>query len=119
MTDTTTHDLLADLIHEQQKTRYAITQLAEALAGVRHEVTGEEPAVEAATAVEEAVAEEPAAPEAEDVTLADLRQTFADLSKSGKKGALRELLLAKHGETKLTNIDQEHYAELKREALAL
>src|SRR5690554_2588634 len=81
-------DLLADLIHEQQKTRAAITDFAEALAGVKREA-----APETAPAVEEKPAEPVTAPaldrsnsDPEDRTayLAKLRKTFAAKSKIGR-----------------------------------
>lgn len=118
-------DLLSDLIHEQQKTRSAITDLAEALAGVRREVVEEpvppaqQPAQEAPTQPEvEAEADAPKE-EGEAPTLADLRKLFAERSKAGKKEELKRLLFEKFGAVKLTDVNAENYAELKAMAEAV
>jgi len=115
-------DLLADLIHEQQKTRAAITDLAEALAGVKREA-----APETAPAVEEKPAEPVTAPaldrsnsDPEDRTayLAKLRKTFAAKSKEGKKAELKALLES-FGAVKLPDVNEENWPELLEKAEAI
>jgi hypothetical protein len=101
--------LLADLIHEQQKTRTAITDLAEALAGVRKTVVDDAPAAETPT---------PETVEERTLVIADLRKAFAAQSKAGKKEELKALL-AEFGAVKLPEVNAENYPELLRKAEAL
>lgn len=106
-------ELLAQIIEEQQKTRSAITDLAEALAGVRKEVVDDAPAAEPAPEPALAPAPEPTPKPAAEVTLADLRKLFSEKSKAGKKEELKKLLFEKFGATKLPEVNAENYAELK------
>jgi len=117
--------LLADLIHEQQKTRTAITDLAEALAGVRKTVVDDAPAAETPApdptdAVPGDRVDPPTPETVEERTLAiaDLRKAFAAQSKAGKKEELKALL-AEFGAVKLPEVNAENYPELLRKAEAL
>lgn len=115
--------LLADLIHEQQKTRTAITDLAEALAGVRKTVVDDAPAAETPApdptdAVPGDRVDPPTTVEERTLAIADLRKAFAAQSKAGKKEELKALL-AEFGAVKLPEVNAENYPELLRKAEAL
>jgi len=120
-------DLLADLIHEQQKTRAAITDFAEALAGVKREAAPE-PVPSAEEKPAEPAPAEPApapaldrsnsAPEDRTAYLAKLRKTFAAKSKEGKKSELKALLES-FGAVKLPDVNEENWPELLEKAEAI
>jgi len=115
--------LLADLIHEQQKTRTAITDMAEALAGVRKTVVDDAPAAETPApdptdAVPGDRVDPPTTVEERTLAIADLRKAFAAQSKAGKKEELKALL-AEFGAVKLPEVNAENYPELLRKAEAL
>jgi cell division septum initiation protein DivIVA len=116
-------DLLASLIREQQQTRDSIASLAEAVAGVRAEVTEATPApAKAAEEAPEAKAEPDApAKDAEPeppVDINQLREAFAAKSRDGKKGELKDLL-SSYGAKKLPDLDESQYAEVLQKANAL
>lgn len=106
-------DLLADNNHELQKLRSAITDLTEALAGVRREAVG-------ASAPETApdLDRSNSTPEDRTAYLASLRKVFAAQSKAGKKDELKALLHS-FGATKLPEVNEENWPELKAKAEAL
>jgi len=115
--------LLADLIHEQQKTRTAITDMAEALAGVRKTVVDDAPAAETPApdptdAVPGDRVDPPTTVEERTLAIADLRKAFAAQSKAGKKEELKALL-AEFGAVRLPEVNAENYPELLRKAEAL
>ena len=114
-------DLLASLIREQQQTRDAILSLAEAIAGVRAEVTEAAPAKETEKAPEAKAEPEAsprdAGPEAP-VDINQLREAFAAKSRDGKKEELKDLLTS-YGAKKLPDLDESQYAEVLQKANAL
>lgn len=116
-------DLLDSLIREQQQTRDAIASLAEAIAGVRAEVTEAAPAPAKETEkAPEAKAEPEASPsDAEPdapVDINHLREAFAAKSRDGKKTELKELL-SSYGAKKLPDLNESQYAEVLKKANAL
>lgn len=125
-------DLLADLIHEQQKTREAIATLAEALAGVRKDVEEKaapaKPAPKKVAKAEQPKAEPEQAPEPEQPdgpTPDDLRQQMQDICMGimrkdrSKKGVVKETI-ASYGNAKtLHDVPDADLTALKTQLEAL
>lgn len=112
--------LLAELLNAQQQSNRYIADLAEAISGVpRTEKENQpKPETEKPQPVDDEIDAAAATIEAEPVaavTLADLRNIFAEKSRSGKKDRLRDLL-SSYGVKKLPELDEAKYSEVAQKA---
>lgn len=112
--------LLAELLNAQQQSNRYIADLAEAISGVprTEKVNQPKPEAEKPQPVDDEIDAAAATIEAASVaavTLADLRNIFAEKSRSGKKDQLRDLLSG-YGVKKLPELDEDKYSEVAQKA---